>query len=102
MSHPSQKFQPYFVGAFANSNATITGYTFGYDPAGNLVQTTSTDPGESVDNYTLDNSGELTGALLTSESYTYDANGNRTGDGYVTGPDNQMLSETKGDTHNRR
>ena len=40
--------------------------------------------------------GQLTGAdydTQDDESYTYDSNGNRTGDGYVVGPNNQLLSD---------
>ena len=45
------------------------------------------------DNYTVDNSDQLTGASLTNESYTFDQNGNRTNGGYVTGADNRLLSD---------
>jgi len=58
--------------------------------------------------YTYDATGQLIGAdyesplpsgegqgegYLSDESYTYDANGNRTNAGYVTGPDNRLLSD---------
>ena len=51
-------------------------------------------------NYSYDPTGQLTGATYTgsqaSESYTYDANGNRitaNGSTYTTGADNQLISD---------
>ena len=53
-------------------------------------------------NFTYDADGQLTAATYSnpqslipnpSESYTYDANGNRTGGGYVIGADNELLSD---------
>ena len=42
-------------------------------------------------NYGYDAQNELTSAGATTE--TYDADGNRTGAGYVVGPDNELLSD---------
>ena len=46
--------------------------------------------------YTYDKTSQLLTATYASqpnESYTYDKNGNRTNPGYVTGPDNQLISD---------
>jgi YD repeat-containing protein len=48
------------------------------------------DNGSST-NYTYDATGQLIGAGALA--YTYDANGNRTMAGYVTGPGNRLLSD---------
>jgi hypothetical protein len=59
--------------------------TYSYDPTGQLIvahYTSPLPPGEGQ--------GE---GILPDESYSYDANGNRTNPGYVTGPDNRLLSD---------
>ena len=58
---------------------------------GRITQMTSQD-GSS--DYTYDETSQLTGAdhsYQPNETYTYDSNGNRTMDGYETGPNNQLL-----------
>ena len=75
--------------AIATGGVAI-GYGLSYDAAGNITQVVSAD---GTDNCGLDDANELTSASLTGESYTYDANGNRTGGGYVTGAGNEMLSD---------
>jgi RHS repeat-associated protein len=61
-----------------------------YDSASNITGSTSPD-GSDTD--TLDASNQIETASLTSESYSYDQNGNRTDSGYVTGADNLLLSD---------
>jgi len=73
-------------------------YDYTYDLANQLIQETRL--GDSVD-YSYDLLGQLTAAdyaLQADEFYNYDANGNRTsssipGSNYVTGPNNQLLSD---------
>ncbi|MGO9114664.1 MAG: RHS repeat domain-containing protein, partial [Thermoguttaceae bacterium] len=65
-------------------------YGLEYDPAGNIMQATSAD---GTDNYGLNDDNELTSASLTSESYQYDQNGNRTESGYQTGAGNRLLAD---------
>ncbi|MCD4824350.1 MAG: hypothetical protein K8S55_07070 [Phycisphaerae bacterium] len=80
-------------GLHADSSQSIAEYTFAYDAAGRMTQMTSPD-GSS--DYTLDDIGQLTGTdhdHQADENYTYDANGNRTNDGYSTGQNNRMLSD---------
>ena len=50
---------------------------------------------DGTTNYTYDNDGQLLGATGSqpAASYQYDANGNRTSTGYVTGADNLLLSD---------
>jgi RHS repeat-associated protein len=66
----------------------------------NLIASATSADGTA--NYSYDPAGQLTGATYSnpqslipnpSESYSYDANGNRTNTGYVTGPDNELLSD---------
>ncbi|NCS36398.1 MAG: RHS repeat-associated core domain-containing protein [Microcystis aeruginosa G11-01] len=73
----------------------ITSYTQTYDAGSKITRITSKD-GSST--YTYDNTDQLVGAdynYQTDENYTYDANGNRTNTGYVTGVNNQLLSDSK-------
>jgi RHS repeat-associated protein len=72
---------------------TIAGYTWTYDAAGRITSAASPDGSTS---YTYDKAGQLTGATPTAgadETYSYDANGNRTNTGYQTGADNRLLSD---------
>ena len=74
---------------------TLPNYVWTFDMAflGHLVQTTSTDG--TVD-YQYDPRGQLLGAdydYQPDEFYTYDANGNRTNPGYITGDHNRLLSD---------
>jgi len=79
-------------------DAAIADYDYTYDLANQLIQETRL--GDSVD-YSYDLLGQLTAAdyaLQSDEFYNYDANGNRTsssvpGSNYVTGPNNQLLSD---------
>ena len=68
----------------------VINYSWQYDAASNVTEEVSPD---GTDNYALDASNQLTSASLTGEGYTYDQNGNRTDSGYVTGANNEMLSD---------
>ena len=73
---------------------TLAGYSWTYDSSGGVTQFDSVTDG-TVD-YTYDDANQLTGAdydYQTDESYSYDANGNRTNIGYSTGDDNRLLSD---------
>ena len=79
-----------------NSDITTTGgqavgYALEYDAAANITQVVSAD---GTDNYGIDPADQLKTASLTSENYSYDQNGNRTGAGYQTGGDNRLLSDS--------
>jgi RHS repeat-associated protein len=74
---------------------TIASYAQSYDAVSKITYITSTD-GNSTFNY--DDTDQLTGAdynYQTDENYTYDANGNRTNTGYVTGINNRLLEDNK-------
>ncbi|MDV2999000.1 MAG: tRNA3(Ser)-specific nuclease WapA [Chroococcopsis gigantea SAG 12.99] len=73
-----------------NSSSTIAFYNFSHDAAGRITQIQSID---GTNNYSYDVTDQLTGASATNESYSYDANGNRTNTGYSTGTDNQLVSD---------
>jgi RHS repeat-associated protein len=68
--------------------STQHAYTDTFDAASNLIQQTSPD---GTDNYALNGTDELESASLTGENYSYDANGNRTSAGSVTGANNELL-----------
>jgi RHS repeat-associated protein len=71
----------------------LAAYGLTYDAAHRITQIVSRD-GPSVFSY--DTRNQLTSADHASqgdELYTYDGNGNRTTAGYVTGPDNRLLSD---------
>ncbi|MBN2216250.1 MAG: hypothetical protein JW719_02620, partial [Pirellulales bacterium] len=71
----------------------LADYDYAFDLADQLAQ--ETHHGQTSV-YTHDNTGQLTAAdhsVQTDETYAYDANGNRTGGGYVVGPNNQILSD---------
>ena len=81
---------------------TLDNFSWTYDALGNVATSTSSLDGPSgTVKYTSDSTGQLTGASggqPASESYVYDANGNRetvTTNGNqvtcVTGPDNELL-----------
>ena len=82
----------------ANSKDVVSALESGGLSGLDLISScTSTD---GTVNYSYDPTGQLTGATYTggqaSESYTYDANGNRittNGSTYTTGADNQLLSD---------
>ncbi|MBR5711249.1 MAG: RHS repeat-associated core domain-containing protein [Thermoguttaceae bacterium] len=75
------------------SDAVFAEYNFIWD-AGNRITEFETVDGTAE--YTYDKTGQLTGAdydYITDELYTYDNNGNRTNAGYVTGDNNETLSD---------
>ena len=72
----------------AGANGTIANYAYSYDTAGELA---SQSDGSATHNYGYDAAGELTSD--DAKQTTFDANGNRTMAGYVTGPDNRLLSD---------
>jgi RHS repeat-associated protein len=77
------------------SNGTsINNYTFGYDADGRIVLITDVDGSTT---YSYDRSDELTGAdrpgTTQDEAYSYDANGNRTNNGSVTGANNRLQTD---------
>ena len=75
------------------SDAVFAEYDFTWD-AGNRITEFETVDGTAE--YTYDKTGQLTGAdydYITDELYTYDSNGNRTNAGYVTGENNETLSD---------
>ncbi|MCA6546513.1 MAG: DUF2778 domain-containing protein [Pseudanabaena sp. M085S1SP2A07QC] len=79
----------------SNGANTISSYAQTYDAGSKITSITGTD-GSST--YTYDNTNQLTGAdydFQDNESYSYDSNGNRTNDGYVTGVNNQLLEDNK-------
>ncbi len=79
----------------SNGANTISSYAQTYDAASKITSVTGTD-GSST--YTYDDTNQLTGAdydCQADENYTYDSNGNRTNDGYVTGVNNQLLEDNK-------
>jgi RHS repeat-associated protein len=77
-----------------NANQTSVGfYNFGYDSADRITRITDID---GTTDYTYDDTNQLTGAdhsNIADESYSYDANGNRTNAGYQTGSNNQLFSD---------
>ena len=75
------------------SDAVFAEYGFTWD-AGNRI--TEFETVDGMAEYTYDKTGQLTGAdydYITDELYTYDDNGNRTNAGYVTGDNNETLSD---------
>lgn len=73
----------------------LAAYGFDYD-AGNRITSFTSPDGTSTYSYDLTN--QLTGtdhSYQDDESYSYDANGNRTNDGYDTGTDNRLLTDGK-------
>jgi RHS repeat-associated protein len=73
------------------SSTTLANFTYTYDAAGRVSGYTGFD---GTLTYTYDRSGELTGVSgAHNESYSYDANGNRTMTGYSTGTGNELSSD---------
>jgi RHS repeat-associated protein len=68
-------------------------FLYQFDADGFLSQVTSDFAGET--DYAYDSDGQLTGesSLLVSNTFSYDANGNRVGGGYVVGPGNRLLAD---------
>ncbi|MCA6566210.1 MAG: RHS repeat-associated core domain-containing protein [Pseudanabaena sp. M151S2SP2A07QC] len=82
-----------------HSNGTganiIASYSQTYDQGDRITGVTSNDGSSS---YTYDNTNQLISGeydFQDNESYSYDSNGNRTNDGYVTGVNNQLLEDNK-------
>jgi len=74
---------------------TIASYSQTYDQGDRITGVTSNDGNSS---YTYDNTNQLISGeydFQDNESYSYDSNGNRTNDGYVTGVNNQLLEDNK-------
>jgi len=78
---------------YSQSNSTLPSYTWTYDPLGNVATATNNTDGTVT--YASDSTGQLTGATggPSTETYSYDSNGNRTNAGYVTGWNNELLSD---------
>jgi len=82
-----------------HSNGTganiIASYSQTYDQGDRITGVTSNDGSSS---YTYDDTNQLVSGeydFQDNESYSYDSNGNRTNDGYVTGVNNQLLEDNK-------
>ncbi len=81
----------------STTSTTLASYTYGYNSA-NQVSSFQDTSGTSL-TYGYDKTGELTSASGTlggsnySQSWSYDANGNRDMTGYVTGTGNQLLND---------
>ncbi|MFN7377569.1 MAG: hypothetical protein ACK5UB_07685 [Pseudanabaena sp.] len=74
---------------------TIASYSQTYDEGDRITGVTSNDGNSS---YTYDDTNQLVSGeydFQDNESYSYDSNGNRTNDGYVTGVNNQLLEDNK-------
>ncbi|WP_158265153.1 RHS repeat-associated core domain-containing protein [Blastopirellula marina] len=78
-------------------SSTLAGYTYSYDEGNRLTGFTVYGYSAEDATYSYDDTDQLTGAdrsgTTSDESYTYDENGNRTGGGYSTGDNNQVLSD---------
>lgn len=79
----------------SNTSSTVAFYDFVYDAASRITQISDVD---GATDYTYDETNQLTGADRSNvnnpdENYSYDANGNRTNSGYVTGVNNRLLSD---------
>ena len=75
------------------NGVTLVNDSWTFNAAGLMTKMTTL---VGVTNYTYDNTNQLlsaTSGFQPNEGYTYDANGNRTNAGYVTGPTNQLLSD---------
>lgn len=72
---------------------TLASYSWTYDHIGRLTADTI---GAASDSYAYDGTSQLTAATHSgggNESYSYDANGNRTNTGYTTTSDNKLTSD---------
>jgi len=78
------------------SSSLLASYSLGWNPGGRLVSmTTTADQGVA---YTYDRNDQLKSATYEKPAYadlsfSYDANGNRTGGGNTPGPDNRQASD---------
>ena len=76
-----------------DSTNLFTPYEWSYDNMSRITQMVSDD---GTSDYTYDSASQLTAAdhdYQTDESYSYDANGNRTMTGYSTGTNNQLTND---------
>ncbi len=73
---------------YNGAGSVLANYTYAYDKAGRL--TTQTDNGGTPITYTYDAANQLTAD--SSNTHTYDANGNRTDTGYVTSTGNEVTN----------
>lgn len=76
-----------------NGGGIIADYGYDYDAGNRITKLVSPD---GVSDYSYDNTDQLVNADYNyqgDESYSYDENGNRTNAGYVTGTNNQLLSD---------
>ena len=81
--------------SYAQGSTALAAYAWQYDLQNEVTQETSVD---GTATYSYDPTGQLTGVQYTgaqaAESYSYDANGNRSASsGYTTGTDNELLSD---------
>ncbi len=79
----------------SNGTDVIASYSQTYDQGDRITGVTSNDGSSS---YTYDNTNQLISGeydFQDNESYSYDGNGNRTNNGYVTGINNQLLEDNK-------
>jgi YD repeat-containing protein len=80
--------------AYKNGGTNLfTTYGWTYDARNRVTQFTSQD---GTSDYTYDDTDQLTGAddsYQTDESYSYDANGNRTMTGHQTGTNNRLTND---------
>jgi len=80
-----------------SASSTLAGYTWTYDSANRLTAFTVYGHSAEDATYTHDDTNQLTGAdrsgTTNDESYTYDANGNRTNPGHTTGSNNQLTTD---------
>ena len=73
--------------------AVLAEYDYTFDLADQLIR--EIQHGQ-VSEYVYDPAGQLTNAIhsgQSDEAYGYDANGNRVGESYIVGPNNQVLSD---------
>ena len=73
------------------TNTVIRSYTWSYDAVDRPTQFVSSLDG--TQNFAYDTRDQLTSASLTTETFAYDANGNRSTTGYVTGANNRVTSD---------
>ncbi|RKZ43487.1 MAG: hypothetical protein DRQ58_12525, partial [Gammaproteobacteria bacterium] len=77
--------------------STVADYRYTYNDAGLL---SAEDHPDQTFDYSYDGSGQLTGStrsLFDNETFTYDANGNPAGAGYVVGANNRIISDSSHD-----
>lgn len=81
----------------APDGSTLAKYNYTYDAASRTTRFVSQTDGAA--DFSYDPTGQLTAAdydYQADQSLSYDLNGNRTIEGYVTGPNNQTTATVKG------